>query len=452
MKKFIYLFTMAAVIYSCSIEKVNDPNNPSVSGVISDASKAELQAVVTGLEARHRGYFTNATQMFGCFGREVWAYFGSDPRFVADWLGQGITETYPDFFASAGTYTTPYLAVRQANILIDAADNSSALTTQEANAYKGFAKTIKAFQLMWPWLQQWNNGIRVDVAEPLNPGPTLERAAALAEIRAIIDDGYSDLQAAGSSLPFELTTGWAGFDNPAGLLQINRAIAARLAIYAEDWQGAVNALGESFLDLNANNAATMNAGPAFVYGNAPDINNPLYYPYDRSTSTILICHPAWVEDGEAGDLRLNKVIRRVDNPVTNPGLRDANDELLIGEYQDARWETNLSSIPFMRNEELILIYAEANAHLNKPDEAVRAINIVRNTWGLADYTGGTSLDELIDAILHERRYSLWAEGGHRWVDLRRYNKLNSTYVDLRDQGNLFTQVSRRTSEINWDEQ
>ena len=102
MKKFIYLFTMVAIFFGCSIENVNDPNNPSVSGMVSDASKAELHAVVTGLEARHRVYYANATQMFGAFGREVWAYFGSAPRFIADWLGLGITETYIDFFASAG--------------------------------------------------------------------------------------------------------------------------------------------------------------------------------------------------------------------------------------------------------------------------------------------------------------------------------------------------------------
>jgi len=29
--------------------------------------------------------------------------------------------------------------------------------------------------------------------------------------------------------------------------------------------------------------------------------------------------------------------------------------------------------------------------------------------------------------------------------------LNSTYVDLRDLGSIYTQVSRRSSEINWDE-
>ena len=80
------------------------------------------------------------------------------------------------------------------------------------------------------------------------------------------------------------------------------------------------------------------------------------------------------------------------------------------------------------------------------DEAVRAINIIRNAHSIGDYAGGTSNDELVEEILFQRRYSLWAEGGHRWVDLRRTGKLDADHVDLRDGGSLFTQVARRTSE------
>ncbi|WP_416221606.1 hypothetical protein [Rhodohalobacter sp.] len=49
-------------------------------------------------------------------------------------------------------------------------------------------------------------------------------------------------------------------------------------------------------------------------------------------------------------------------------------------------------IPMIRNEELILIYAEAQTNLEGATatnyaNAVEAINYVRNTWNLADYEG-----------------------------------------------------------------
>ena len=35
----------------------------------------------------------------------------------------------------------------------------------------------------------------------------------------------------------------------------------------------------------------------------------------------------------------------------------------------------------------------------------------------------------INALLYERRYSLLFEWGHRWIDMRRYNRLNQLPID-----------------------
>ncbi|HRF39699.1 MAG TPA: RagB/SusD family nutrient uptake outer membrane protein, partial [Saprospiraceae bacterium] len=259
----VLLLTLGA----CEIDLVTDPNNPSLGSALNDAKKPELQVLVTGLEARHRGYVQNAVEMFG---REVWAYFGSDPRFANEWLGLSIAQTYPDFFSSGGTYVNPYLAVKQANVLIRAAENSTALTDAERKGYIGFAKTIKGFQLLWPLMQQYENGIRIDVEDPLNPGPTLPFDQAIpaehlaAQLgrqllgrrligkgrRALGHGGHTDLLAAGSTFSFNLTSGFAGFNTPDKMAQVNRAIAARAALYAKDYSGALNTLNGSFMDLN----------------------------------------------------------------------------------------------------------------------------------------------------------------------------------------------------------
>ncbi|EMR03805.1 RagB/SusD family nutrient uptake outer membrane protein [Cesiribacter andamanensis] len=445
---------LTLIVGACEIEEINDPNNPSLGSVLTNASKPELQVLVTGLEARNRGYVENANQLFGSFGREVLPYFGSDPRFPNEWLGLGIAETYPDFFASAGTYVQPYLAVKQANVLIQAAENSTNITEDERFAYTGLAKTIKGFQLIWPLMQQYQNGIRVDVTNPLDPGPILEYDAALSEIRGILADGAADLQRVSDmeALPYNLTAGFAGFESIAGLLEINNAIAARVALYDEDFTGALQALEGSFMDLSVTTPEGLQRGPVHIWGNAPDQPNPLYYPLDRQTSTILIVHPAMIDDALPGDRRLEKFARRVENPASNANIKLASGELIPGEYQDARYQSPSDPTPFIRNEELILIYAEAQARKSPMDleEAIRAVNIIRNIWGLPDYQGEMTQDAVIDEILFQRRYSLWLEGGHRWIDLRRTGRLNANYVDMRAQGNLFTQVARRSSETNWN--
>ena len=84
----------------------------------------------------------------------------------------------------------------------------------------------------------------------------------------------------------------------------------------------------------------------------------------------------------------------------------------------------------MRNEELVLIYAEAQIGTNNT-EAASVLDDLRARYGLpaAAYNNTPpSDDELVDQLLHERRYSLFAEG-HRWIDMRRYNRLNELPID-----------------------
>lgn len=445
-KYFFGLLVIAAACNPFQVDELVDPNNPNVSSVANNASRRQIQFLVTGLESRHRGYVTNISQAWNTFGREVWYLNGSDPRFQTDWLGQAGRVPDAAYFGfgatGGGSYAAPYQAIKQADVLIDAAQNTIFLNEQEKKAVSGFAKTIKAYQFMIPanWLYQ--NGIRIDVKDPFNPGPFVSYDQALTFINTLLTEGYADLNAAGTTLPFTLTSGWAGFNTIDGLKQVNRAIAARLAVYREDWQGALDALDDSFMDLDGN----LQAGPAHTYGAPPDAFNPLFYVLDANINTIIVVHPSMIDDATPGDLRVeNKFFERT-TPVTI--TTDATP--LVGTHQDKRWASNTAAIPFIRNEELILIKAEAHAQLNQPTLAVEAIDIIRDAADIGAYGGGTTLDELIDEILYQRRYSLWAEPwGHRWIDARRYDKLDEIPTSY-DLGTIFTQFPVPQAELNWD--
>lgn len=100
---------------------------------------------------------------------------------------------------------------------------------------------------------------------------------------------------------------------------------------------------------------------------------------------------------------------------------------LTGTYDFYVYTSNTSPIPIIRNEELILLYAEAQ-HISKPLLAVQAIDVVRDAAGLSDYSGGLTPADLLDEILQQRRYSLYGEG-HRWIDMRRFNRLSELPID-----------------------
>ena len=85
---------------------------------------------------------------------------------------------------------------------------------------------------------------------------------------------------------------------------------------------------------------------------------------------------------------------------------------------------------------MLLLYAEANITVN-PAEAIVALDLIRQSAGLDPYTGTTDPTELTDEMLTQRRYSLFAEG-HRWIDVRRYNRLGELPID-RANDDVFSQ-------------
>lgn len=77
----------------------------------------------------------------------------------------------------------------------------------------------------------------------------------------------------------------------------------------------------------------------------------------------------------------------------------------------------------LRVAEQYLICAEACVKNNKISEGQGFLNAIRNRAGLGNTTASTK-DELLDAILAERRIELFSEFGHRWFDLKRTGKID----------------------------
>lgn len=74
--------------------------------------------------------------------------------------------------------------------------------------------------------------------------------------------------------------------------------------------------------------------------------------------------------------------------------------------------------------EQYLIRAEARTKLGKLAEAKDDLNIIRTKAGLGQ-TQATNEATLLFAILEERRHELFCEWGHRWLDLKRTNSVET---------------------------
>ena len=194
---YVLLFAGVAAFNACTLDNIEDPNNPSITSVTNNATRGQLQTLVTGLEDLSKSYASTTANAEGTFGREIWYFNYNDPRNLQQWTGMTVTVPDENFYGVGGIYSTPYRAVKQANVLISAAQNTNVVSAEERLTYSGFAKTIQGYQLLVPANAQYENGIRIDVADENHPGPFLPYQEALAGIQKILQEGFDELRQAG---------------------------------------------------------------------------------------------------------------------------------------------------------------------------------------------------------------------------------------------------------------
>jgi starch-binding outer membrane protein, SusD/RagB family len=411
------------IIYTCSLlgllslfcackKDYGDLNNATVQSFTSDATKGELNNLVSGVESGMRNNLALYLDDVGIIGRELYHFATSEPRYVTDLLGASAATLSNSNFYITNPWASRYQVVKNCNILFQAAANSTFITAAEKSGYQGFARTIKAYELLMSLNLTDSNGIRVDVNDPNHLGPFVSYTAGLAAISSLLDSAKTDLSSA--SVAFVLA-GFGNFNDAAGLTQVNRALAARIAVYQQNWDIALADLGQSFFGLHSD----LSLGVFHVFGTGSgDQLNGFFIPQNQ-TGEVRIAHPSYASDIEAGDDRLNKASLR--NSVASLNGLSGNRDVWV-------YTSSTAPVPIIRNEELILIYAEANIQKLDFTDAVTALNIIRNAHHLGNYSGAMTQPALVTEMLNQRRYSLYCEG-HRWVDLRRYNLLNQLPID-----------------------
>lgn len=409
--KFIASLLLAATLFSCKKE-YGSLNGPSVEDYIKNATPAQLNSLVTGSLSGMRNNEAMYLDVVGVVGREMYRFSAADPRYVTELLGSGNTTLNNTGFYITNPWSSRYRTVKNCNVLIDAATNSTLISEEERKGYWGFGKTLKAFELLLNLNMTYNNGIRVDVDDPNNLGPVLTYDESIAAIAALLDEASNDLS--GATINFPLP-GFDGLNDAAGFTKFNRALAARVAVYRKLWTEALTNISQSFFGLTVG----FNVGAFEVFSSSSgDILNPAFFPQNQN-GEVRLAHPSYVPDLEDNDDRINKATLR-DDPASNSGLQSDRDIWV--------YTSSTAPIPIIRNEELILLYAEAKIQTNDLSTATTALNVIRNGHGLDDYAGPQTQDALIDEMLNQRRYSLFFEG-HRWVDMRRYDRLDELPID-----------------------
>jgi hypothetical protein len=423
---------------ACSADRLQIPNYnaPTVEGVAKDPQGVQIG--VTGMLERERSITTDRTRPSGIFGRELYYYFNTDARWVSNPLiGIGTPQKLDQGgFVGAQNWFEPYRQARTAKNLMAAAA-ASTLTDAEKKGVNGFAKTLKALGYSRVIEAHDSLGMPVDINDDPNDQPEfVSRDSAYKYISGLLDEAKADLAGAGATFPFVLTSGFAGFNTPANFLKVNRAIAARILIERAParvgcgtacYTAAIAALNESFISTPAS-LADLNVGVYNVYSTTSgDVTNPLGFAADGS----LFAHASYVTDAQTNggtpDARVTRKLDKLVAPITAPqGLG------IPATYRFKVYATNTTPVPIIRNEELVLLRAEARWFTGDKAGAIADLNTIRSVsggLGATSATAGSTDAVFIQALLYERRYSLMLEG-LRWIDYRRFGLLQTLPKDL----------------------
>lgn len=408
---------LAAGLAACDLI-VENLNNPSVEGITSSPSRLDITTAAQGLLRTTRGNAADMVQWMGAFGREGYPMSQTG----ASLTGSVINPLNGGNFPGTTLWEEPYRNVRNANLVLEGLENvtGEGFTEAEDEAIRGFVKTIQAYDFLNLILTRDRFGAPIDVDRDPNgePAPIESKTAVYAHITTLLNEARDHLTAAGEAFPFSVHSGLAEFDTPASFLTLNRALRARVAVYTDDWTTALDALDDSFLDTGQ----PLDYGAYHVFTTqSGDEANPLNRP------DFLYAHPrllaeAQLQSSGDPDRRSQAKLRTVES-LTVSGV--------TSDVQFTLYDTPTASLPWVKNEELILLRAEANIGLEQYGAAETDINFIReNSGGLDPVT--ITADSALDELLYNKRYSLMWEYGHTWIDLRHYGRLDELPTDNGD--------------------
>ncbi len=400
----------------CTEATIPDLNNPSIEGMTINPTRAQVQALATGVVIGNRTSVGPQIRDLEIIGRDAYNLDAADPR----WISELLVQLDPGGFGGAH-WTQRYRTIKGANVMIASVATASALSAAEQSAAIGFAQTIKALDLLSVIETRDVAGVAEDAGESTDDlAPLLCRNPALARVSALLDTAQTNLAAGGTAFPFVLPTGFDGFATPTSFIRFNRALKARTEIYRGPsdntaYTRALTALSGSFVDTTA----SLTLGVYHVYSLAAgDVANPLF---QDTATTNFRAHPSVRGDAEAGDRRVAEKTA-LSSVKTYQGV---GSNVVFTVYDNAT-----APIPIIRNEELILLRAQANLGLNNLVEASRDINTIRvKSGGLLPRAHATTAEALTD-LLQQKRYSRLFESGARWIDARLYGRLNTLPLDI----------------------
>jgi starch-binding outer membrane protein, SusD/RagB family len=445
-QKYILLAVALCAVTGCKKLIEIDPPKSTITTEQMFSTNAQAEWAVAGLYSKliHGTAYdimsTAAEKNFGAGLSTILGSFSSDEMYNAE--GAGRTDLYylnrnqlttQRAAMPANAWTSAYKTIYDANAVLEGLAASTALLDSVMNQLRGEALTLRAFAYFY--LVNFFGDLPLALTIDYTKTGNLARSP----VAKVYEQIIKDLVEAKPLLAQDFSVG------KEERVRVNawfaEALLARVYLYTGQYQEAVNSASkvigktdyfsleqnlanvfsttsrEAILQLKPTNAdvAIKNATPEGYMFRPVLPGLPSFY---RFTDHFLHAF-------EANDNRKTAWIMEESGTFTPY-------KYTVGPTDGAQYAPQPQYYMVMRLAELYLVRAEASLLLSGGNKAaaISDLNALRQRAGLDDLPATLSAEQVTDAIAHERRFELFAEWGHRWLDLKRTGKAKAVLSQI----------------------
>ncbi len=320
-------------------------------------------------------------------------------------------------------YKLAYISINQANVVRAELAVSTGVSAAARRQLTGEADFVRA--ILYFYLVNLYDSVPLVTGTDYATNAVKPRSSAQDVYQQIV----TDLREAQNLLSEAYATGGTSTDRTRPNLLAATALLARVYLYQKNWQQAEQQATAIIADSSLYQLETdltkvfLTSSREAIWQLQPVVNSRTveassFIPPSSGSIRPTYVLTSFLQNAfETGDLRRTYWT----------GKKTVSGTSYVYPY---KYKTTSDTSPMkeystiLRLAEQYLIRAEAAAQQGEITQATADLNVVRKRAGLSQVSG---LDQngLLAAIAHERQVELFAEEGHRWLDLKRTGQVNN---------------------------
>ncbi len=423
--KYFFLYSLLLLMGSCKkFLEVDPPVNQVTTGMVFQSDQSAT-AAMTGLYSRMMGsLYTWSNGGLSIYsGLSADEYLPTQPDMERDEFSSNALSPQ-NGIVQGQFWVAAYNHIYQANAVLAGLDQSAAVSAAVKKRLTGEAFFNRA--LCYFYLINLFGEVPLVTTTDYRVSAGMARTAVPEIYGQIVSDlqAATELLAEGNSTPDRTRPGKVAAT----------ALLSRVYLYRQEWDKA-EAAASTVLDGGGYQLESLENVFRAESREAIWQLAPVTSSYNTTEGFAFLPYPATARPAYALTAQLLSAFQSGDQRATAwVGSSTVEGKTY---YYPAKYKVKFSFLSnqkeynmVLRLAEQYLVRAEAAAWQDKEEQALADLNTIRRRAGLAD-TALSGREALLKAIAVERQRELFAEWGHRWLDLKRTGRLQAVLAPLK---------------------